>query len=258
MHMPPTSSANLGGYVQRPGRATRWVRSGGAFSFDGIDTAPVSKAGITGHGLLAGVEAHTVPTPIKPAEISPLAQGDDLVIPDVSQQQPNDLLQGLVPALAGFVTLNPEWDGVVCCPGGTSYWVHISAQEIVSFQGFASMDIAQALLAAQANDTWDESAFLSALDTCMSRPERMAQLVHTARLGPCPGEQIHGAVIGAELAASRAYWLGQQVAVLGPETATDFTASLYASALDAQGLAAMRVDEDRMVQAGLTQLHRNI
>jgi 2-dehydro-3-deoxygalactonokinase len=203
----------------------------------------------------------TVTVPVNPAEITPKANASGLIIvPDLGQAQPKDHVQGLVPMLAGFVTLNPDWDGVLCCPGPITHWVHISAREIVSFQSFASMEIAFALWSDLSDQThqWDETAFQSAMGETLSRPERLAGLLHAARLVETTAEQITGALIGAELAAARAYWLGQQIAVIGPDTATEFASALYGSALDAQGLPAMRVDEDRMAQAGLERLRRNI
>ena len=59
--------------------------------------------------------------------------------------------------------------------------------------------------------------------------------------------RLSGLLIGAELAAARPYWLGQNVAVVGSGGA----ARAYAEALSAQGAAPRMVDAGAVTLAGL-------
>ena len=59
--------------------------------------------------------------------------------------------------------------------------------------------------------------------------------------------------ITAELAATKPYWLGQQIAVIGAGT----LAGLYVTALGAQAAPATQVNADRATLAGLTAAYRS-
>ena len=59
--------------------------------------------------------------------------------------------------------------------------------------------------------------------------------------------RMSGLLIGAELAATRPYWLGQQVALIGARSVCD----AYAAALRPQGIEAMVPDADGITLAGL-------
>ena len=131
--------------------------------------------------------------------------------------------------LAGFLALNPNWDGVACLPGNPTHWAQISADEIVSFQSFLTLRLAAALDA-------DGPPNLDAISETLSRPERLATHLCSAEVTGTPGAAL-GHLLGAELAAARAYWLGQQIALIGDGPLTD----AYADALTAQGGPVTRV-----------------
>jgi 2-dehydro-3-deoxygalactonokinase len=96
----------------------------------------------------------------------------------------------------------------------------------------------------------------------ISRPELIA-----ARLAEALADQalngaealdtagkIWGALLGAELAAARPYWLGQNLALIGAQE----HAAPYATALKAQGLSVTVADAERMSLAGLTRVWRQL
>ena len=64
--------------------------------------------------------------------------------------------------------------------------------------------------------------------------------------------RLSGLLIGAELAAARPFWLGQQVAVVGANNLSQ----IYADALAAQGVPATVADGARMALAGLQAAYR--
>ncbi len=125
--------------------------------------------------------------------------------------------------LLGFQDEHPEWDGVVLLLTEThSYWCLLSARELVGFQAFLTPRLIAALDAPAVADA-------KAVAETLSRPERLA--AHLAASEHSPSAQT-GHLIGAEMGAARAWWLGQQVAILGPQ---DLTRS-YAAGLKAQGV----------------------
>ncbi|WP_375279933.1 2-dehydro-3-deoxygalactonokinase [Pseudooctadecabacter sp.] len=183
------------------------------------------------------------------------------VIPGIRQMDPADVMRGEETQIAGFLAQNDGWDGVLCLPGTHTKWVHVSAGEVVSFRTFMTGELF-ALLSGQsvlrhsiADSGWDDDAFMEAMSQTLSKPEGMAarlfalragQLVHgtdtvTARA------QLSGLLIGAELAAAKPYWLGQQVAIIG----ADAISAPYVSGLQAQGITAPRADAKSTTLAGI-------
>lgn len=158
---------------------------------------------------------------------------------DVVQDQPRGMLDADARmAVAGHGLAQPNWDGLILLPGERSHWVHVSAGEIVSFQSFLTVRLARALGAS-------ERADMNALADTMARPERLAQQLDSAELGG-NRDALLGHLLGAEMAAARPYWLGQQVVVMGD----DALAEGYAMALEAQGVPVERAGRAAMEDAG--------
>jgi len=190
------------------------------------------------------------------------------LIPGIRQNDPADVMRGEETQIAGLLAGHPEFDGVLCLPGTHSKWVHISAGEIVSFRTFMTGELF-ALLARDSvlrhsvgADGWDDAAFDEALSTTLSRPETMSARLFSLRaeallhgLAPRSARaRLSALLIGAELAAARAYWLGRPVALIGDPGLT----GTYAAALRAQGLDPARFDGRDMTLAGLTTAHANL
>ncbi|MDX2484285.1 MAG: 2-dehydro-3-deoxygalactonokinase [Pseudodonghicola sp.] len=219
-------------------------------------------------GLADGPEPIAVPA--KPASILPvpLEQMQAHALPGLRQDTPPGLMRAGAVRVAGFLALNPGWDGVICLPGPVTHWVQVSADEVVSFLSALTGEIASALATASSlrpaleGDGWDSTEFGAALDSVLSRPERLATGLATIQTGTelgtlRPGQaraQLFGLLTGAELAAARPYWLGQQVALIG----TDTEARPYAEALQRQGVPTTIANEARMTLAGLTAAWRLI
>lgn len=183
------------------------------------------------------------------------------VVPGLKQTAPADVMRGEETQIAGFLSLNQKFDGVICLPGTHTKWVHISAGEIVSFRTFMTGELF-ALLSQQsvlrhtvAGDGWDAEAFTDAVSTGMSNAAELAARLFSIRaeglLNDLHADQararLSGLLIGAELTAARPYWLGQHVALIGD----DKLCKAYSDALGAQGLPVERTDADRMTLEGL-------
>jgi 2-dehydro-3-deoxygalactonokinase len=233
----------------------------------GAGKTPVIVCGMAG-SRQGWAEADYVATPCTPPGIdrATLVSTNDPrlsvhILPGVKQINPADVMRGEETQIAGFLALNPKFDGVICLPGTHSKWVHISAGEIVSFRTFMTGEMF-AWLATQsilrhsvADHGWDAEAFARAVADTLSRPADMAAKLFSLRaegllndLDPKAARaRLSGLVIGAELAAARPYWLGQHVALIGE----DSVCKPYADALSAQGLPVERTDTERMTLEGL-------
>ncbi len=224
-------------------------------------------------GML-GARQGWIEAPYRPVPCTPLAETITrstherpiCIIPGLSQHTPADVMRGEETQIAGFLALNPGWDGVICLPGTHTKWAELSAGEVVSFQTFMTGEmfalLSQASVLRHSVDAqgWDEDAFVAALSDAMARPERLAAMLFSLRasdlLKGTPGAttraRLSGALIGAELAAARPYWLGRQIAIVGDGA----QARAYASGLTAQGVPATLAGAERMTLAGLTTAHR--
>lgn len=203
--------------------------------------------------------------PVDAATLTTVPTGDARlrlrIVPGLKQISPADVMRGEETQIAGALALRPGFDGVLCLPGTHSKWVHVSAGEVVSFQTcmtgelFALLSGQSVLRHGMMGEGFDEVAFDAALSDALSRPERLAARLFGLRaegllqgLAPASARaRLSGLLIGIELAATRPYWLGQPVTIIG----ADRLSGLYARALAAQGVAAQAIPAAEATLAGL-------
>ncbi len=177
------------------------------------------------------------------------------------QSKPMGQLDLAAVQASGFLTLNPQWDGVLCIVGGRSHWIQISADEAVSFQNFLSPQLAD-FLCGDIPAPGKASIDLQAMQDTLSRPEALAAQLASVQSAmtmensdnATTAAAIWGHLLGAEFAAARPYWLGQNLALIASSTVEP----IYASAFKSQFLPVTVTDSDRMTLAGFMQARRNI
>ncbi|WP_300515080.1 2-dehydro-3-deoxygalactonokinase [Aliiroseovarius sp.] len=236
-------------------------------------STPVIACGMVG-ARQGWVEARYAKVPCKAPGIAeairvPTQDGrlDLRILPGVSQDSPADVMRGEETQIAGFLARDPQFDGVLCLPGTHTKWAHVSAEEIVSFQTVMTGELFALLstgsvLRHSMGAGWDDEAFADAVGDAMSRPQAIAARLFTLRAdsllhGQTPATaraRLSGLLIGLELAATKPYWLGQQVALIG---APDLCQT-YATALSAQGLAPTLHSGDDLTLAGLTAAYQTM
>lgn len=190
------------------------------------------------------------------------------IAPGLSQDRPADVMRGEETQIAGALALNPGFDGVLCLPGTHAKWAQVSAGEVVSFQTFLTGEMF-ALLSTQsvlrhgmAAEGFDGAAFDDGVADTLSRPNDLAARLFRLRaegllhgLSPLAARsRLSGLLIGAELAASKPYWLGQPVALVG----ADGLSSAYARALASQGVTARTLPATDCTLAGLSALAKEL
>jgi 2-dehydro-3-deoxygalactonokinase len=214
--------------AEKIGRMARMWEMPARQPTDGGD-APIVLVG--GGGTPRSLPCKAVP------ELEPGAAGGWLFPPLAWDGQESG---GAEARIAGYAAANPNWDGVICVAGEATVWAHVSAGEVISFQRFVTGRLAAAM---EVDDAWDEAAMRRALDDAMARPERLAAYI--ARAGDAG--TLWGALLGAEMAAARVYWLGQQVVLIGEGR----TAQALQAALAVQGVPVSREEDTEMLLAGL-------
>ncbi len=223
-----------------------------AISFAETDTCALVTCGVQRDGFRS-LPARPLSESLTASALGPFTR---IGIAGLSQGNPAAVTRGAETRIAGFLELNPDYDGVLCLTDHETTWAHISAGEVVSMQVFASCVLAQRFLGKNedhfANSEGD--AFEEALSDTLSKPERMAARIASARAESLLQDadsdllrgRVWGALLGAELSAARPYWLGQQVAVVGESK----LAGLYTSAMRKQGLSPIQADGDAMLLRG--------
>jgi len=236
-----------------PGRVTQAIICGMAGSRQGWVEAPY--AAVPAAPSLAAVRA-----PMRDRRL------DVHILPGLSQSRPADVMRGEETQIAGLIAREPRFDGVACLPGTHSKWVHVSAGEVVSFttamtgEMFALLANRSVLRHSVAAGGWSAEDFAQAVEETLARPERLATAFFAIRAaalleGLAPERaraRLSGLLIGAELAATRAHWLGRAVVLIGSEG----LAGAYAEALALCGVAARRLDATAMTLAGLAAARR--
>ena len=192
------------------------------------------------------------------------------ILPGIKQISPPDVMRGEETQIKGFLSLNKDFDGIICLPGTHTKWVHVSAGELVSFQTFMTGEIfsllsKQSVLKHNMNyDSWDNDIFLSSVGDSISQPAVFSSALFSMRAQSLVSKgankfaqnfsRLSGLLIGMELVASRPYWLGQNVAVIGDTK----IANAYFEALKGQGTHLIMANAERMTLEGLKSAYNNL
>lgn len=143
--------------------------------------------------------------------------------------------------LLGFQTLNPRWDGIAVVAGAErTLWATISAGEVIHLQISLTGQLATALACKEA-DPVD-------LDAAMGRAERLPFQLGSARTS---GERL-AALLGAEMAAAKSLWLGQQAVLIGKGA----LAQAYLKALRGLYVPVTETMETAVIREGFRALAR--
>lgn len=190
------------------------------------------------------------------------------ILPGIMQLPVADVMRGEETQIAGFLSKNPEFDGVICLPGTHCKWAHISAGEVVSFRTFMTGELfalicnTSVLRHSVNEDGWDTKAFETAVSDAISRPSAVSGNLFSIRAesllcdldSAAARSRISGMLIGIELAAARPYWLGQDVVIVGESG----IATAYSTALAQQGAMARSVTAEDMTINGLSAAHAKL
>ena len=185
------------------------------------------------------------------------------IVPGIMQTSPPDVMRGEETQIAGYLSKNPDFDGIICLPGTHTKWVHISANEIVSFKTFMTGEIFLSLSersilknSVQSNE-FDPTSFLHAFEDTYSNPALLSSKLFGLRAADLLENtstkflksKLSGYLIGSELAGAKSYWLGQNIVMIG----NDDLCVLYEKALKKLGLDATIENTQNVTLNGLKQ-----
>ena len=186
------------------------------------------------------------------------------IVPGIMQKSPPDVMRGEETQIAGYLSKNPDFDGIICLPGTHTKWAHISANEIVSFKTFMTGEIFLSLSersilksSVQSND-FDSTPFLEAFEDTYSNPALLSSKLFGLRAADLLENtstkflksKLSGYLIGCELAGAKSYWLGQNIIMIG----NNDLCILYQKALKKLGLNATIENTQNVTLNGLKQV----
>ena len=186
------------------------------------------------------------------------------IVPGIMQTSPPDVMRGEETQIAGYLSKNPDFDGIICLPGTHTKWVHISANEIVSFKTFMTGEIFLSLsersilkTSVQSND-FDSTSFLEAFEDTYSNPALLSSKLFGLRAADLLENtstkflksKLSGYLIGCELAGAKSYWLGQNIIMIG----NNDLCILYQKALKKLGMNATIENTQNVTLDGLKQV----
>ena len=186
------------------------------------------------------------------------------IVPGIMQTSPPDVMRGEETQIAGYLSKNPDFDGIICLPGTHTKWAHISANEIVSFKTFMTGEIFLSLsersilkTSVQSND-FDSTSFLEAFEDTYSNPVLLSSKLFGLRAADLLENtstkflksKLSGYLIGCELAGAKSYWLGQNIIMIG----NNDLCILYQKALKKLGINATIENTQNVTLNGLKQV----
>ncbi len=236
-HWPPVVACGMLGSRQG------WIEA----PYRAVPTAPMAAGGAAG-GLVTA-----------PAREPRLRVG---IVGGLRQDAPADVMRGEETQIAGFLALNPGFDGVLCLPGTHGKWARVRHGLVESFQTFMTGELfallseTSVLRHSVATGGWDEDSFAGGLATARAAPERVGAELFGLRAGAllhgldpvAARARLSGLLIGSELAAARGFRAGAgAVAVIGAKRIGE----AYCTALGGEGIDAPLMDAENVTLAGL-------
>lgn len=182
-----------------------------------------------------------------------------------------DVIRGEETQLLGYLSENPDFNGVVCMPGTHSKWAQLDNSRVEKFTTAMTGELFEILsehsvlrhsLADTAADTDQTNGLNAGLSTGIDAPDKLTGNLFKVRAAAlladrspnwCKG-YLSGLLIGAEVAGHKD-WIGtQSVPLIG----SDKLCAIYAQALKMIGASGFAIDTTKATLAGLTAAREQI
>jgi 2-dehydro-3-deoxygalactonokinase len=192
-----------------------------------------------------------------------------MVLGGVKQTNPApDVMRGEETQIAGILFEQPMFEGVLCLPGTHTKWVRISAGEIVHFRTFMTgelfslLSVHSILHHALSGSGLNEVEFANSIRSTVKEPAELAGRLFSIRAealissldAATANGRLSGLLIGAELAAAKAYWQNQDLIIVGNGQQSE----LYAAGLRTLGRSPDVINASHVTLTGLKSAYRQI
>ena len=191
------------------------------------------------------------------------------ILSGIKQTDPTpDVMRGEETQIAGILSEDPQFEGVLCLPGTHTKWVRIHAGDIVRFRTFMTGELFDLLSSRSVlrhsldGEGSDRAEFAASIEAMDAEAAQLASRLFSIRaqslvseLSPATARaRLSGLLIGAELAAAKDDWFDQTITIVGngPQ------AELYAEGLRVLGRAPRIVDAPHVTLIGLKSAYLRI
>lgn len=184
-----------------------------------------------------------------------------LILPGLRQDDPANVMRGEETQILGFLRSEPGYAGTIALPGTHTKWCRISGGTVLRFdtcmsgEFFALLSDSSVLRHSTRGGGWDDAAFRGAVSQGFNDPGKLATTWFGLRSDMLLGDlhasiataRLSGWLIGWELAATREYWHGTELRLIGERT----LCHRYLAAVESLGGQARIVNSETATLAGL-------
>ena len=150
------------------------------------------------------------------------------IIPGIKQPQPADVMRGEETQVAGYLWLNPNFEGLLCLPGTHSKWVRVESGQVRSFRTYMTGEL-YSLLSGQSVlrhsvdvAAWQDSDFVGSLRETFAGGNDLTNRLFSVRSESLIGDltpgganaRLSGLLLGAELASMREWFPDRQIELI--------------------------------------------
>ena len=184
------------------------------------------------------------------------------ILAGIKQTEPTpDVMRGEETQIAGILSEDPQFEGMLCLPGTHTKWVRIHGGDIVHFRTFMTGELFNLLSAHSVlrhsldGKGSDRIEFAASIEAMAAGAGELSARLFSIRaqslvseLSPATANaRLSGLLIGAELAAVKDNWCHQTLTIVsnGPQS------ELYAEGLRVLGQAPRIVDASHVTLSGL-------
>ena len=190
------------------------------------------------------------------------------LVPGVMQNKPADIMRGEETQIAGFININPDFNGVVCLPGTHAKWVSIKDREIKNFKTFMTGE----LFGVISNHTlirhsisikgWNHASFEIGVHEGFKNPGSIASNLFSLRSESIVNDsdryearsRLSGLLLGLELNGAQSYWKNNNVTLIGSE----LLSNIYYQGIEILGGQSNLFSLEAATLSGLSSAYKEI
>jgi 2-dehydro-3-deoxygalactonokinase len=190
------------------------------------------------------------------------------LVPGVMQNKPADIMRGEETQIAGFITKNPYFNGVVCLPGTHSKWVRVKDGKITNFKTFMTGE----LFGVISNHSlirhsisikgWNQASFEIGVHEGFQNPGSIASNLFSLRSESIVNDldryearsRLSGLLLGLELNGAQSYWKNNNVTLIGSE----LLSNIYYQGLEILGGQSNLFSLETATLSGLSSAYKEI
>lgn len=186
------------------------------------------------------------------------------IIAGIKQNNPADVMRGEETQIAGYLSNNSGFQGILVLPGTHSKWVLIQDGKVISFNTFLTGEL-YALLSKgsvlkHSMGKWNDAAYEQTLDNVFNSQTEMTghlfgvRAEHLLNVEADGSAKLSGTIIGAEIKSMKHLWDNKNICIIG----SGKLVPLYEKAFKFYGKKAESICANDLTLLGLKKSYNEI